>query len=99
MGADQNTAVYRIETNDETAYFLKLRSGVFAETAVTLYLDKAAFRRALDIPHEQEVWLYLFDKAGALVWRMAGAYAAEKGDALAAAVAHYLGKRACNQLE
>ena len=36
LGADQNTAVYRIETNVETAYFLKLRSGVFDETAVTL---------------------------------------------------------------
>jgi spectinomycin phosphotransferase len=40
LGADQNTAVYRIETNDETvgetAHFLKLRSGVFDETAVTL---------------------------------------------------------------
>jgi spectinomycin phosphotransferase len=36
LGADQNTAVYRIETNDETAYFLKLRSGVFEETAVIL---------------------------------------------------------------
>jgi spectinomycin phosphotransferase len=36
LGADQNTAVYRIETGDETPYFLKLRSGVFDETAVTL---------------------------------------------------------------
>jgi spectinomycin phosphotransferase len=36
LGADQNTAVYRIETANETAYFLKLRSGVFDETAVTL---------------------------------------------------------------
>jgi len=40
LGADQNTAVYRIETNNETvgetAHFLKLRSGVFDETAVTL---------------------------------------------------------------
>jgi spectinomycin phosphotransferase len=36
LGADQNTAVYRIETTDETPYFLKLRSGVFDETAVTL---------------------------------------------------------------
>ncbi|MBE2201491.1 MAG: phosphotransferase [Anaerolinea sp.] len=40
LGADQNTAVYRIETGDETAgetaHFLKLRSGVFDETAVTL---------------------------------------------------------------
>jgi len=36
LGADQNTAVYRVETNDETPHFLKLRSGVFDETAVTL---------------------------------------------------------------
>jgi spectinomycin phosphotransferase len=36
LGADQNTAVYRIETTDETPYFLKLRSGVFDETGVTL---------------------------------------------------------------
>jgi spectinomycin phosphotransferase len=36
LGADQNTAVYRIETANETACFLKLRSGVFEETAVTL---------------------------------------------------------------
>jgi spectinomycin phosphotransferase len=36
LGADQNTAVYRIETANETACFLKLRSGVFDETAVTL---------------------------------------------------------------
>jgi len=36
LGADQNTAVYRIETTNETDCFLKLRSGVFDETAVTL---------------------------------------------------------------
>jgi spectinomycin phosphotransferase len=40
LGADQNTAVYRIETAHETpgetAHFLKLRSGVFDETAVTI---------------------------------------------------------------
>lgn len=36
LGADQNTAVYRIETDDEIPYFLKLRSGVFDETAGTL---------------------------------------------------------------
>ncbi len=36
LGADQNTAVYRIATTDETPYFLKLRGGVFEETAVTL---------------------------------------------------------------
>ncbi len=36
LGADRNTAVYRVTAADGTAYFLKLRSGVFDETSVTL---------------------------------------------------------------
>ena len=36
LGADLNTAVYRVVTADTTPYFLKLRSGPFAEAAVTL---------------------------------------------------------------
>jgi spectinomycin phosphotransferase len=36
LGADRNTAVYRVVADDETPYFLKLRSGVFDETSVAL---------------------------------------------------------------
>lgn len=36
FGADQNTAVYRVVADDETPYFLKLRSGGFDETSVAL---------------------------------------------------------------
>ena len=36
LGADLNTAVYRVVTTDETAYFLKLRRGEFNEAAVTV---------------------------------------------------------------
>jgi spectinomycin phosphotransferase len=36
LGADQNTAVFRVTTRDGTAYFLKLRRGAFDETSVTL---------------------------------------------------------------
>jgi spectinomycin phosphotransferase len=36
LGADLNTAVYRITTDDDTSYFLKLRSGLFDETSVAL---------------------------------------------------------------
>ena len=36
IGADVNTAVYRIDTVDNTAYFLKLRKGSFEEITVTL---------------------------------------------------------------
>jgi spectinomycin phosphotransferase len=34
LGADRNTAVYRIVADDETPYFLKLRGGDFDETSV-----------------------------------------------------------------
>src|SRR5688572_16290927 len=36
LGADLNTAVYRLLTADQTPYFLKLRRGVFDETSVAL---------------------------------------------------------------
>lgn len=36
LGADMNTAVYRAETQDGAAWFVKLRRGVFDETSVTL---------------------------------------------------------------
>jgi len=36
LGADLNTAVYRVVTDDAKPYFLKLRSGVFDQTSVAL---------------------------------------------------------------
>jgi spectinomycin phosphotransferase len=36
LGADLNTAVYRVVADDETVYFLKLRRGLFDETSVML---------------------------------------------------------------
>lgn len=36
LGADRNTAVYRVVADDEAQHFLKLRRGIFDETSVTL---------------------------------------------------------------
>lgn len=36
LGADLNTAVYRVATAEETSYFLKVRLGNFDETSVLL---------------------------------------------------------------
>ncbi|MBI5295350.1 MAG: hypothetical protein HY869_07725 [Chloroflexi bacterium] len=36
LGADLNTAVYRVVTIDKTAYFVKLRKGDFNEASVTV---------------------------------------------------------------
>ena len=49
LGADQNTAVYRVLANDETVYFLKLRRGEFSEAAVTVpkYLDDLGIKQII----------------------------------------------------
>lgn len=36
LGADRNAAAYRVVVDDETPYFLKLRSGAFDETSLAL---------------------------------------------------------------
>jgi hypothetical protein len=49
---------------------------------ITLYLDKANFREALDIQHERSMWVYLFDKKGELLWRTEGRFSEDKGEVL-----------------
>lgn len=52
------------------------------EKTITLYIDKEAFRRALDIPHEETIWVLVLDRQGNVLWRTEGAYDQEKGDGL-----------------
>lgn len=49
---------------------------------ITLYLDKRAFRKALDIDNEQNMWVYLFDRSGDVLWRAEGRFTKDKGEAL-----------------
>lgn len=49
---------------------------------ITLYLNKIAFRRALNIPHEESIWVLVLDRQGNVLWRTEGAYSQEQGDAL-----------------
>lgn len=44
------------------------------ERTVTLYLDKAELKAALDIHNEDEVHLLLVDREGTILWRTTGAY-------------------------
>ncbi len=57
---------------------------------ITLYLDKAAFREALKIEDEQDIWLYLFDPSGQVQWRVSGGFTDEKGAALRQSVSQAL---------
>ena len=53
---------------------------------VTMYIDKAAFRQALEISDEQHITLLLTDAEGEIVWRERGAFSADKGASLTQAL-------------
>jgi hypothetical protein len=52
------------------------------EHTITLYLDKAAFRQALDLPHEDTIYALLLDRTGRVLWRGEGEHTAELSDGL-----------------
>lgn len=52
------------------------------QKTITLYLDKGTFRRALDIPGEDTIYVLVLDSNRNVIWRTEGAYSPTKGDAL-----------------
>lgn len=56
------------------------------ERTITLYLDKDAFRRMLDMPDEETIYILVVDREGNVVWRAQGAYSEEKGAQLTGAL-------------
>jgi hypothetical protein len=59
---------------------------VARERTITLYLDKNAFREALQLPDEDDIYVLLLDRRGRVLWQAEGAFTPEKGESLAAAV-------------
>jgi hypothetical protein len=53
---------------------------------ITLYVDKPAFRQALELPHEKDIYVLLVDREGKVLGRAEGAFTPEKGESLAAAL-------------
>jgi hypothetical protein len=49
------------------------------EATITLYLDKQAFRKALDIPDEDHIYVLLVNRKGEVLWRVEGPFKEEKG--------------------
>lgn len=60
LGADLNTAVYRVVTSDGTDYFLKLRSGDFNEASVSVpkYLGDLGMKQVIPplITRSEQLW-------------------------------------------
>ena len=59
---------------------------VSRERTITLYLDKLAFRQALQLPDEDDIYVLLLDRAGRVLWRAEGNFTPEKGNSLTAAL-------------
>ena len=56
------------------------------QRTITLYLDKDAFRQALDLPDEEHIYVLVIDDAGNVLWRERGVFSPEKREALEARV-------------
>ncbi len=52
------------------------------EATITLYLDKAAFRRQLELPTESTIYVLLVTCEGQVLWRVEGAWTPEAGSSL-----------------
>lgn len=59
---------------------------VARERTITLYLDKDEFRQALQLPHEDNIYVLLLDRQGQVLWWVEGAFTPEEGESLAAQV-------------
>ena len=57
---------------------------VARERTITIYLDKLAFRQALQLPGEDDIHVLLLDRQGRVLWRAEGAFTEEKGESLTA---------------
>ena len=56
------------------------------ERTVTFYTDKRAFKEALDIPDERNIYVLLVDANGEVLWRTEGILAPDKAEALEKAI-------------
>jgi len=56
------------------------------ERTITLYLNKKAFRKELDIPDEKTIYILLINKKGEVIWRTQGRFTSEKNTDLEHAV-------------
>jgi len=56
------------------------------QRTITLYVDRAAFRSALDLPDESTIYVLLVNRRGRVVWRGEGALTGDKSQALLRAI-------------
>jgi hypothetical protein len=82
--------IQRLNVLAQTFINAGMRAGIpdpmARERTITLYVDKAAFRKALELPHEESIYVLLVNRQGQVLWRTEGAYTPDNAAALAAAI-------------
>ncbi|MFX1576868.1 MAG: hypothetical protein ACFFCF_06815, partial [Promethearchaeota archaeon] len=72
-----------------------MRSGIKSKEmrarTITLYIDKAEFDKALDIPTEDTIHLFLVDCDGTILWRDTGNFSEEKEATVMKALSKFKG--------
>ncbi|MFW5691498.1 MAG: hypothetical protein ACOCXZ_03255 [Chloroflexota bacterium] len=67
-----------------------MRAGITDEAVraitITIYVDIPDFLAALDLPNNDTAYALLLDREGEVIWRAAGLYDEDKGDALRQAI-------------
>jgi hypothetical protein len=83
-------AIQRLNALARTFINEGMRAGipdlVARERTITLYLDKEAFREALQLPGEDDIYVLFLDRQGQVLWRAEGAFTPEKGESLVEAI-------------
>ena len=78
--------IYELPVLSRTFINEGMRAGIPSETArertITLYLDKTKFKAALDISSEEDIYLFLVDRSGNILWQITGEYTPEKAKEL-----------------
>ncbi len=82
--------IYRMNFIARTFINEGMRAGIpnnaTRRRTITLYLDKRQFKKALNITTEDQIWVFLFDRQGTVLWRSSGPFTPEKGHELETAV-------------
>jgi hypothetical protein len=78
--------IYEMPAFSRTFINEGMRAGIPDQTArdrtITLYLNKEAFKSALAIPSESNVYTFLVDRDGNILWRTVGEYTEDKAGEL-----------------
>jgi len=85
--------IYEMPVLSRTFLNEGMRAGIPDETArqrtITLYLDKSKFKSALGIASEEDIYLFLVDRDGEILWQTTGSHTAAKAKELFQFIQNY----------